>query len=98
MLAAGVIAAVAAWWSWQTDLARCLGPRERAYVNRMNLFQWSAFGGLIVLFGILPGSARFLLVPLAFVGAHQIRRVVSHVRARLRAAEGDPVERAKRVN
>ena len=98
MLAGAGIGAVLAWWQWQKDLARCVGPRERAFVNRSNLFQWSALGVALGLFAILPGSAKFILAAIAMVGGHQVRRFTLMVRYRIRAGEGDPVESAKRVN
>jgi hypothetical protein len=87
-------------WAIATGLQmrRAQSARERAWVGRMSLAVWlfSVIATMAVVLLSMRGQLLALLVfvPLGF----GVRQGLKKARARIRAEEGDPLTRAKRLN
>jgi hypothetical protein len=85
---------IVTWW----EMRRSQSARERAWVGRVSLGVW--LGSLLGAMAVVLFTMRGQLLALPVFGAtglaawYGLRRA----RSRIRAEEGDPLSRAKRLN
>lgn len=93
-LVAAIPWAITTWW----QMHRSQSQRERAWVGRMSLGLW--LGSVLTALAVVTFAMRgqFFALPIVGVGALAVRHGLRRARARIRAEEGDPFSRAKRVN
>jgi hypothetical protein len=93
-LIAAIPWAVATWW----EMRRSAGPKERAWVGRASVGGWMLSLLGTIAFVMMGMRGQFLAMPLIVVAALGVRYGMRKTRARIRAEEGDPLSRAKRLN
>ena len=83
--------------TWR-EMRRSQSARERGWVARTSLSVWLFLILGVIAFVLLPPPGRLLSVPLFIVVGLGARYGLRRVRARIRAEEGDPLSRARRLN
>jgi len=93
-LIAAIPWAITTWW----QMHRSQSARERAWVGRVSLSLW--LGSVLSSMAVVMFTARgqLLVLPIAGVGVLAVRYGLTRARARIRAEQGDPLSRAKRLN
>ena len=93
-LVAAIPWVITTWW----QMRRSQSARERAWVGRVSLGVW--LGSVLTSLAVVSFAMRgmFLALPIVGAGALAVRHGIVKARARIRAEDGDPFSRAKRVN
>jgi hypothetical protein len=93
-LIAAIPWAIVTWW----QMRRSGGPKERAWVGRASVGAWllSLLG--TIAFVLMGMRGQFLALPLIVVAGLGVGYGMRRTRARIRAEEGDPLSRARRLN
>ncbi len=94
LLIASIPYSARTWWR----MRMAQGPRERAFIGRasVTIAILTVLGTAVFL--MLAAKGQLFALPLLGVLAMGVRYGYRRVHARIRAEEGDPLSRAKRVN
>ncbi len=83
------------WW----QMRRARGPREKAFIGRMNFVSWMYIALAIIALNFLPSiQAKLFALPVFCAAGMALQHGYRKVRARIRNEEADPLSRARRIN
>jgi hypothetical protein len=85
---------VSMWW----QMRRARSARERSLLSRASLGATIAMILGVVALAMLPLRGQAVALPIAIIAGMIYYKSVKAARARIRAEEGDPVARARKIN